>query len=483
MSAALAPSAAAAAVEDLAHGRYETQNTPVVAFMGLALCGARHVVVAASSERDVISAAEAVHLLDVAPFNVSWLVIDESVPLSAFRRIVTALSNNPCHSIMRRLDVSSERPIAAVDATALLAATNGLAHLRWLRCAGAGVSPIVDVVGGSLRRLAVTATADLEFGRLRLLRRIGPVCYLRDTVALIDLSHLQHLVQIDDYFGLNCDGLRAVRLPPSVTAIGKEFLNCASLTSVLDLSALTLLRSIGSDFATYSSITDLRLPSSLTSIGAEFLHSCKCFASVLDLSKLTLLRSIGEHFAAFSSIPDLRLPSSITSIGAEFVKSCKSFTAVLDLSELCVLRSIGDYFAAHSNVPEVRLPSSVALIGHSFLLYAQFAAVLDLSNLTRLRCVKDGFAKHSALTELRLPPSVTSIGAEFLHSCKCFATTLNLTSLSQLRSVGYGFARDSSLPDLQLPPSVTSFGASFLVGCSAMSVLRKTEFLQLGEAR
>jgi hypothetical protein len=429
----LATLAATVAVEELAHRRHGNLNTPAVAFTGLALCWARRVRVMdsdivcpemGSDHTEIrLSAALAVRFIATAPVSLSRLTVGLRVSAAEWRNVVAALDGNLCHGFLQRLELPGELPVDCDDAAALLSAANGLTQVRSLRCTGGGVVTILAAVGGTLRQLELPDCSDvaaLDFARVPLLRRVGPVVSLPASVTALDLSSLHHLVSVDD-FGRGCAGLRDVRLPPTVTAIGDSFLRgCASLAGVLDLSHLSQLRSIGACFAECSSVADVRLPPSVAEIGYLFVSSCEALTAALDLSHLTQLHTIGGHFAAHGSAPEVRLPPSVTSIGDDFLQSCASLAGVLDLSHLSQLLRIPDNFARDSfGLCDVRLPPSVTSIGDHFLSECDsLTAVLDVSHLTRLQRVGCGFASFTSIPDVRLPPNTFDfVGNEFLDGC------------------------------------------------------------------
>jgi hypothetical protein len=220
---ALATCAAVVAVEDLAHQRHGKLETPAAAFMGLALADARRLVVGnAAHQPNRQSVPGALHFLAVAPVNVSRLVITGYPSRAEWASIAAALDGNRCHGFMRHRDLRAV-PIDASDAAALLTAMNGLAHLRSLQCSGAGAVAPVDAVGGTLRRLELrncTAAQNFDFARMPLLREVGPLPSLPDSVTSIDLSDLQHLTRIGDHVG---------QLSPMVVKL------CGSRTSEMPL--------------------------------------------------------------------------------------------------------------------------------------------------------------------------------------------------------------------------------------------------------
>jgi hypothetical protein len=379
---------AAVAVEELAHRQCGRLATPAAAFMGLALCGARRLLVhgrtllapcrhgVAEVNRNACTVAEAARFIATAPTNLSRLTIcgpiHSSVTKAEWAGIVAALASNRCHAFLRRLELPKLFGLDVADAGALLDATNNLEQLRSLSCAGNGLHVILDRVKGGLRQLAVLhchgGGERFDVGSCRMLRRVGPIRGLPPAVASIDLSHLTHLVRVDEGFGWQCPHLRSLQLPRSVTAIGDGFLyQCTSMVGVLDLSHMLQLQRVGGEFAMRSSFCGVRLPPSVKRIGKNFLLACASLTDVLDVSGLADLQCIENGFAASSSIPGVRLPPSVTSIGDTFTFNCIAMTATLDLSRLTGLLRVGRRFAAASTVPDVLLPECLALTGDEFL--------------------------------------------------------------------------------------------------------------------
>jgi hypothetical protein len=346
----LARCAAAVAVEDLAHGRHGTLEAPAMAFMALALCGARGLVVANDRQLPGTSSCDTVcEFLARAPVNVSQLAVEVSVTGAEWDRIVAALDTHRCHCFVARIELHDGADAAA--AKALCGATHGLAHLRSLRCAGAVVDTLLAAAGGTLRRLELrgcstrfgdgwpAAPGTLTLAQAPQLRCVGELVSLPASVTAIDLSCLQHLTRIGGCFGVQCDGLREVRLPPSVTAIGESFLSgCHSFTAVLDLSHLTRVDSIRDGFAYDTSVPDVLLPPGVTAIGHKFLaqpvHRGRVLPASatalrrLDLSRLPRLVRVGDGFAAnCRGLRDVRLPPSLTSFGRRFLDRCLCVSA------------------------------------------------------------------------------------------------------------------------------------------------------------
>jgi hypothetical protein len=370
MSMAFTTCVAAVAVEDLAHLRHAKLATPSAAFMALALCGGRRLVVTVPTDSHRAprgdDADDAALFLALAPTNVSELAVLLSLPPAEWAGIAAALEGNRCHGFLRRLDLPALH-MSGGETAALLAATGGLAHLRSLRCVGAGAGALLAAVGGALRGLTANgAGPGVHLGQMPLLRRVD--FSASDAVTSIDLSQLGRLRRVGNDFGTDCPALRDVRLPATVTSIGRNFLcGCGAMAAPLDLSHLTALQTVSDFFACCSTVPALRLPPSVTTIGRNVIAGCVNIAASLDLSHLTRLQGVGDEFAARSSVPGVRLPASVTSIGAKFVADCEAATGVLDLSHLTRLQSVGASFARFSPVADVLLPAGFGAVGAFFL--------------------------------------------------------------------------------------------------------------------
>ena len=159
-----------------------------------------------------------------------------------------------------------------------------------------------------------------------------------------------NLIQIDDDFLSGCSGLVDIDLSglSVLRSIGDDFLSrCTGLVSI-DLSELSGLRSIGDNFLyNCSGLTgiDLSGMSGLRSIGDNFLNECWVLNDV-NLSGLSDVRSIGNDFLfGCSELIEIDLSSmtSVTSIGKGFLSGCNELD-VIDLSSMTRLTSIGKQF-------------------------------------------------------------------------------------------------------------------------------------------
>ena len=191
----------------------------------------------------------------------------------------------------------------------------------------------------------------------------------------------------------NCSNLTSVKIPSSVTIIGREAFVGYPLTSIEIPSSVTTIE----DYAFgWSSLESIVIPSNVTSIDDGTFSNCYGLASVVipegvvsigfcafyDCDGLTSIEipssvtSINTGaFYACSGLTSIEIPSSVTSIGDEAFDGCSSLTSVEILEGV---ESIGDYaFDGCSSLTSVEIPSSVTRLGEK-----AFARCSSLESVT-----------------------------------------------------------------------------------------------------
>ena len=144
--------------------------------------------------------------------------------------------------------------------------------------------------------------------------------------------------EVGQYFLANCEDLKALSLPSSITALGTSFcFQCITLTAVSLPDAVTAIP-LGC-LACCTSLTSVKLPKSLVEIGDGFLRSC---ASIRQVELPPNVRTIGaDCFDDCSELVTVKLSASLEEIGQRFMRSCESICN-LDLpSSLTKVQPVG----------------------------------------------------------------------------------------------------------------------------------------------
>ncbi len=138
---------------------------------------------------------------------------------------------------------------------------------------------------------------------------------------------------------------------PNLTCIGRHFLSWGGCFQVVDLSSMTELTTIGTQFLSHSSIGELLLPPSLKSVDTAFFAHAS--AKKVDLSN-TAIETIGDYFFSSSKCDELLLPPSLKRVGVTFL--VRSAVKKVDLS-LTRLETVGVAFSASLNVMSYCCPN------------------------------------------------------------------------------------------------------------------------------
>lgn len=170
-------------------------------------------------------------------------------------------------------------------------------------------------------------------------------------------THLSKIRFIGDWAFWNCNGLKSINIPNSVTSIGEwAFMQCSSLTSINIPNSVTSIKRYA--FSNCSSLTRIDIPNSVTSIEQGTFSDCNSLTNTYIPSSVT---SIGkEAFASCSHLTDINIPSSVTSFGKEVFAFCSSLTSINIPNSV---KSIGRAaFYDCGSLTNVTIPSSVTSI-------------------------------------------------------------------------------------------------------------------------
>ena len=212
----------------------------------------------------------------------------------------------------------------------------------------------------------------------------------------------------------DCNGLKSVTIPNSVTSIGDYAFKWSGLTSVTIPNSVTSIG--GGSFDNCSSLTSVIIPNSVTSIGEAAFELCNGLTSVTIPNSVTSIRR--ATFCKCRGLKSVTIPNSVTSIGEYAFSDCSGLTSVTIPNSVISIEN--GAFSGCSGLTSVTIPNSVTSIG----------AV--------------AFSKCSGLTSVTIPNSVTSIGESAFNDCSGLTS---VTIPNSVKSIGdYAFG---SCPNLE----------------------------------
>ena len=242
-----------------------------------------------------------------------------------------------------------------------------------------------------------------------------------------------------------CSGLTSIKIPSSVTRIGKKaFYGCSGLSTI-------------------------NIPKNVTSIGSEAFSECKDQTAIIEEGETDITLQSG----CFASVKKLIANRNI-SIQEDAVPHWYPFGKNLKTAEIedKVTNICDDLFIYCSSLTSINIPESVTRIGSNAFCHCSSLTSINIPE--SVTCIGGGaFCDCSSLTSINIPESVTSIG------WSTFALCSSLTSIKIPKSVtGIGteaFEGCSSLTSINIPQSVTSIGDNAFNGCSSLTSINIPE--------
>lgn len=277
-------------------------------------------------------------------------------------------------------------------------------------------------------------------------------------------------ISINNSTFVNCNGLKSIMIPDSVTTIGDEaFRGCTSLSNIMIPDSVT---NIG-NFA-FSGCSGLAsITGSATSVSAVA-RQARPTSFVVNITSGNIIEN--SAFSECSGLTSITIPDSVTSIGYSAFYNCNRLTTITIPD--CVT-SIGySAFSGCKGLTNITIPDSVTSIGLGAfsntawynnqpdgLVYAGKVAYRykgTMPNNTSI-VLKEGtpgiasnaFSDCNELTSVTIPNSVTNIGDGAFSNC---TKLTSITIGNGVKSIGgAAFKSCTALTSISIPNSVTSF--------------------------
>lgn len=220
-----------------------------------------------------------------------------------------------------------------------------------------------------------------------------------------------------------CEKLRSVKLPNTITAIGTQaFYLCSSLEQINFPASLT---TIGENAFTACKFKSVSLPATIKSIGDRAFSSCDELEEIQfaegfteipnllcsyspSLSKITLpgtLKKIGYGAFENTAIASVKFPDTLTSIGSEAFQQCQLLKDIQLPKKLTSLGSAA--FSSCVLLKQVSIPAGVKTFSGAFSFCTGLEKIEIETGVEKID--QDAFKGCDNLKEIHIPESVYSI--------------------------------------------------------------------------
>lgn len=296
------------------------------------------------------------------------------------------------------------------------------------------------------------------------------------------ISLKRDTISINNSTFVNCNGLKSIMIPDSVTTIGDEaFRGCTSLSIIMIPDSVT---NIG-NFA-FSGCSGLAsITGSATNVSAVA-RQARPTSFVVNITSGNIIEN--SAFSECSGLTSITIPDSVTSIGYSAFSNCNRLTTITIPD--CVT-SIGySAFSGCKGLTNITIPDSVTSIGLGAfsntawynnqpdgLVYAGKVAYRykgTMPNNTSI-VLKEGtpgiaanaFSDCNELTSVTIPDSVTNIGDGAFSNC---TKLTSITIGNGVKSIGgAAFKSCTELTSISIPNSVTSIGYYAFGWCNGLT--------------
>lgn len=273
------------------------------------------------------------------------------------------------------------------------------------------------------------------------------------------ISLKRDTISINNSTFVNCNGLKSIMIPDSVTTIGDEaFSGCRGLTSitgsatnvsavarqarptsfVVNITSGNIIEN--SAFFECSGLTSITIPDSVTSIGYSAFSNCNRLTTITIPDCVT---SIGySAFSGCKGLTNITIPDSVTSIGSGAFSNT----------------------AWYNNQPDGLVYAGKVAYSYKGTMPNNTSIVLKEGTLG---IAANAFSDCNELTSVTIPDSVTNIGDGAFSSC---TKLTSITIGNGVKSIGgAAFKNCTELTSISIPNSVTIIGYYAFGWCNGLT--------------
>ena len=267
-----------------------------------------------------------------------------------------------------------------------------------------------------------------------------------------------HVTSIMEGAFKECDNIKSVTLPETVSVIGKEaFFGCNILLTVELFEGLVEIGDRA--FASCTTLENITIPSTVQKIGEGAFRACYRIKEIVIPNGVTVLEK--DLFNGCWSLSKITLPEGLLSIGEYALKECAMQTIEIPKT----VQSIGKYaFFECEKLRSIDIPEGITVIeSYTFSYCTRLAIAKFPSSLTKIGSCS--FQK-SGLEQVVVPAGVTSIGDYAFEECNKLKSVVLPEGL---QSIGvYAFCDCVELTGVKIPASIKRLGAHAFAGCEKL---------------
>ncbi len=328
----------------------------------------------------------------------------------------------------------------------------------------------------------------------------------------VDLSHTQ-ITKLGVQGGFKNDrALASVLLPDGITFINQQsFMNCSALETI-DLSRSTIKNLQGSEtvqetltapsstFSGCTSLREVKVPSTLTHIGKEAFKDCNSLTKI-DMTNFII---IGQGAFQNCGFTELTLPKHVTSwpTGKESSKTVptgvfagcdqiETLTMPADMTvptsgfpdaffyrvgmKHCVIEEgleltiNSNFFCECTRLEDITLPASVKSLVNTAFKGCTALQKADLSKLSASidKIPSNFFEGCTSLNNVILSDSIVQISSNSFKDCTGLASTDNIKGYDHVTRIDANAFQNTGLTSFRIKSGIT-YGAGVLMDCAQL---------------
>ena len=285
----------------------------------------------------------------------------------------------------------------------------------------AAVSTLCFALGFSSCKAFNNGTRGLEYEMISLrkgARVLGIGKAKAKDIVISSKYKTRPVVEIKDHAFQNCSELTSVRIPDSVTSIGRAaFYQCGSLKSADISNNVTTIES--SLFEDCGALQSVNIPGGVTSLGAYAFYRCSSLESITIPNKIKRIRT--GAFLDCSALKSITIPDKLIEIGEKAFQNTAYYNNEENWRE--GLLYIGNHLieAKKEEIVEATIKEGTKTIAE-----AAFKDCGLLESVTVLEGVvfigEKAFEDCALLTSVTLPRSVRVLSDRTFYNCAALTT-------------------------------------------------------------